>query len=61
MRRFEMLPDPDLCPECHEMIGDDVFCQHCGAALDEGEASAYEDALERRADEIREEERYGGA
>jgi hypothetical protein len=35
----------DFCPECDAEVGDEIWCQACGAVLDEQEAAA-EDRFE---------------
>lgn len=37
-------PDPvgDECPECGAPVDDEVWCEKCGAALDQEEAAAQE-------------------
>jgi hypothetical protein len=32
----------DVCPECDAQVDDEVWCQACGAVLDEQEAAAEE-------------------
>lgn len=40
-------PNPlDLCPECGEAVGDEVYCPHCDAPLDPEEAAAIEREIE---------------
>lgn len=54
-------PDPvgDECPECGAQVGDEVWCESCGAALDLEEAAAQdrEAAEEMRYDLSRDMER----
>lgn len=30
----------DECPDCGRPVGDEIWCEHCGAVLDEQEAAA---------------------
>lgn len=44
-------PDqPDRCPSCYALVGDEPICRLCGYALDPAEAEAIErdEAYERR-------------
>lgn len=40
---------PDQCPDCGAEVGDDVYCEVCGAVLDpdEADAIARDEAYER--------------
>jgi len=33
---------PEVCPDCGDVAGDEVYCQRCGTVLDPDEAAAIE-------------------
>ena len=44
--RFHEPYRPDVCPDCGADVGDEVYCQRCGAVFDPDEADAIARELE---------------